>query len=142
MSASIASHVIPSLRGAGWAPASLFVLHVVLTLVFNAYLRVPGLDIPMHFIGGIAMAYFIADFIGRSQSARTVGALTPAVYRVLVVTTTGCVAVLWEFAEWIADRALRTHTQMGLDDTLLDLALGMTGAALFALISGGSAARR
>ena len=130
---SSTSSIVASLRHAGWAPAGVFAIHVVASLGLDAYNRLPGLDVPMHVLGGAAMAHFLTDLVLRAQDDPRVGPLTRAVERVLVVTTTCCISVLWEFAEWGADRWLHTRVQIGLDDTLLDIALGVTGSVLLVL---------
>jgi len=55
----IKSTIAAPLRGA-WAPVLVFGLHVFISPALNAYLLFPPLDIPMHFFGGVAIAYFFA----------------------------------------------------------------------------------
>jgi hypothetical protein len=43
---------------ASWAPVLVFGLHVIFSRVLGAYLVFPHLDIPMHFLGGMAIIYF------------------------------------------------------------------------------------
>lgn len=50
----------PFLIEAGWFPSLVFLLHCVLSLAFDAYDRAPSLDVPMHLLGGVAIAYFFA----------------------------------------------------------------------------------
>ena len=40
----------------GWAPLLVFVVHVFATEVLDVYRSWPGLDIPMHFAGGVSVA--------------------------------------------------------------------------------------
>lgn len=47
-----------SLREAAWAPLLVVGIHVMALRVFNTYKRFPYLDLPMHFFGGIVMAFF------------------------------------------------------------------------------------
>lgn len=42
-------------------------------------------------------------------------------------------ALLWEFAEFFSDRVLGSSCQLSLEDTLMDLFLGMLGGMLFLL---------
>jgi hypothetical protein len=44
----------------GWAPLLVFGIHVVLSRVLNAYVIFPPTDVPMHFCGGLAMAFFVS----------------------------------------------------------------------------------
>jgi hypothetical protein len=51
-------------------------------------------------------------------------------------------AVFWEFAEWTADHTLGTHCQLGLDDTLGDIVMGLLGGSVFAVLVGFRMQRR
>ncbi len=120
---------------AGWAPLLVFLLHVFISRVINGYILYPPLDIPMHFLGGVAMAYFL----GKSFSALPEDALArwlrPIAEAVFVVSLTATSSVLWEFAEFTSDSFFGTHAQLGLDDTLLDMAMGITGGLSYAVVS-------
>ena len=116
---------------AAWAPCLVFLLHVFISRVLNAYLLFPPLDIPMHFFGGVAMAYFLAACVralGVSSESPALGRVVPAL---LVFSLTCTASVFWEFAEFFSDLLLGTHAQLGLEDTLLDMALGSAGGTLF-----------
>jgi hypothetical protein len=47
---------------------------------------------------------------------------------------------LWECAEFASDRLLGSHIQLGWPDTMMDLALGVGGAVIGAIL--GAASRR
>ena len=116
---------------AGWAPLSVLVLHVFLVRVVGIYDRYPRLDIPTHALGGLAVAYFLSSCFAALPDAamdRGVRAWAEALF---VFTATVTIAVLWEFGEFASDRLLGTRLQLGLTDTVVDLAMGMVGAALF-----------
>ena len=51
--------ILASLRSAAWAPIFVLVLHIIATRGFNAYHKLPWLDLPFHFFGGVAIAYFL-----------------------------------------------------------------------------------
>ena len=115
----------------GWAPLSVFAVHVVLSRVVNAYARFPPTDIPMHFMGGLAMAFFVSccfQALPRDvlRSSRVV-----VLELVLVGSLTATSAMLWEFAEFTCDSILGTNVQRGLSNTMQDMALGLAGAAVF-----------
>jgi hypothetical protein len=117
---------------AGWAPLLVFLLHVFISRVINGYILYPPLDIPMHFFGGVAMAYFLARcFVALPEDAVS-RPLRPIAEVVFVVSLTATASVFWEFAEFTSDALFGTHAQLGLDDTLLDMALGIAGAASYA----------
>jgi hypothetical protein len=113
---------------AGWAPLSVFLLHVFISRVVNGYILYPPLDIPMHLFGGVAMAYFLARCFAALPEDAVSHSLRPLAEGVFVVSLTATSSVLWEFAEFTSDAVFGTQAQLGLDDTLLDMALGIAGA--------------
>ena len=129
--ATLARWTAATTREAAWAPSLVFLVHVVAYLGFDAYKAYPPLDLPMHFLGGVVIAFF---FHRASINASRLGLLGPyhaVTHALLVISLTCSAAVLWEFAEWTYDRAFGTHHQLGLDDTLLDMLLGILGGAAF-----------
>ncbi len=115
-------------RRAGWAPILVFLLHVLIARVLDGYINFPPLDIPMHLAGGWAMAYFLSECFAALPEGFIAPGGRKAVEAVMVLNLTTVTAVLWEFAEFLSDQWLGSQAQVGLEDTLLDLALGMVGA--------------
>lgn len=114
---------------AAWAPLLVVVVHGVAIVGWNAYGRFPALDGPMHFAGGVAIAYF---FHRAERNAVRFGLIRPSDrlgHLLRVGAATIAAAVAWEIAEFVLDRTLGTHTQPGTADTLGDLLLGMLGGA-------------
>ena len=124
-----------SIRSAAWAPVAVFVLHLVFSRVLGWYLTVPGLDMPMHFLGGVAIAYFFARSIRLESASPVLGALTTLGRCVLTIALVGLATVVWELAEWTTDSLELTRAQVGLDDTVLDMLLGLLGGVAFLLVS-------
>ncbi len=124
-----------SLREAGWAPALVFAVHAIAAMVFDIYSHMPRFDIPMHFTGGAAMAYFLHRLFINASLMDIIAPYHALTHRILVLTGTITVAVFWEFAEFILDETMGTVTQAGLGDTLGDLLFGILGAGLFLLSS-------
>jgi hypothetical protein len=123
--------VLGTLRDAGWAPALVFALHVVASRGFHVYDRFPLFDVPMHFLGGAAMAYFFHTAALNGARLRVLGPYQRLSHLALVFAWVCTVAVCWEFAEWITDHYFGTHAQMGdLDDTLKDILVGMVGGSV------------
>ena len=116
---------------AGWAPVSVLLVHNTISSVYG---HKPGLDPPMHLLGGAAMAYFFyqvltiwATAFGKSkQLARLVMAFCFA-------TT---VAVFWEFIEFTGGELSGISAQHSLRETMQDLILGCTGAFIYLAING------
>ena len=128
----------PSIRAAlaiparaAWAPVLVFALHVFISRVLNAYLLFPPLDIPMHFFGGVAIAYFFASCLRALPPDAIAVPYRPWLVAVTVFALTSTASVFWEFAEFFSDRLFGTHAQLSLEDTLLDMALGVTGGLTF-----------
>lgn len=119
-----------SLRGAGWAPLGVFLAHVALAPFWP---DVPGPDFDQlsHVAGGVAMAYFLARALAEAETM----AGYPPTPRPLALAGVFCatvtVAVGWEFAEHLVDRWFGSRLQASQADTMLDLLLGMVGAAAY-----------
>jgi hypothetical protein len=119
-------------------PFIVFVLHEICAHVAgNLYDLWPPLDIPMHFLGGVAIAYFGAVFLKQCSAYGFVQIHSELMTLALILALTLSAATLWEYAEWISDRVLGTQAQKGLDDTLLDTVVGLCGGILFVLVSRG-----
>lgn len=117
-------------REAAWPPISVVVFY--LTGFFLGWFEVfPPLDIPTHFMGGVAITYFYRSAIRNSQ--KFLGDIPFMIQLVLAITATGTTTVLWEFAEYISDFFLSTHHVFGLSDTLKDMFFGLLGALVLSL---------
>ena len=118
---------IASLRRAAWAPVLVFTIHVVAILSLDIYSRFPEFDIPMHFVGGVAIAYFFGQCYCMAARFELLGQPSAVVFPPMILGLTSLAAVVWEFAEFVADRQLGMHTQPNLADTLLDVLMGLLG---------------
>lgn len=116
-----------SLRRAAWAPVLVFVIHLVALLGFDIYNRFSEFDIPMHFAGGVAIAYFFGVCYREAAQLGLLGQPSANVFPPMILGLTSLAAVVWEFAEFVADQQFGVHTQPGLADTLLDLLMGLLG---------------
>jgi hypothetical protein len=123
--------LVESLWRAGWAPAIVFVAHMILWHGIGAYAAFPPLDVPMHLLGGLAIAFFLWTAYSIGARSGTFGRPNSNAIAALTLTSTAACALLWEFAEYLSDRHLGTNTQKGLEDTLLDMLLGLVGGAIF-----------
>ena len=122
--------VSSTLRESAWAPLGVVAVYLI-GLAFRLYLIFPPLDIPTHFLGGVAITYFYLSAIRNSQ--KFLGDIPLPVQVLLAVTSTGTTTVLWEFYENIVDYFFGTHMVLGLGDTLKDMYLGLLGAVVLAL---------
>jgi hypothetical protein len=118
-------------RRAGWFPTVVFLLHVLISRVLNGYILYPPLDIPMHFLGGVAIAFFFSRVLALVPEGIISGTPRIAAQALCVFALTCTATVFWEFAEFCSDRLFGTHAQLGLEDTLLDMALGVAGGLAY-----------
>jgi hypothetical protein len=125
----LARWVAGSIRSAGWVPMLVFAVHVVASRGFGAYEAWPALDVPMHLAGGLAIATFFRHAFAIEAAVPVVGRTTAFGRAALTLLSVCAATVVWELAEWTSDRIGFTEAQMGLDDTLLDMALGLVGGA-------------
>ncbi len=122
--------LVVTLKEAAWAPLSVIGLYGF-GLAFHFFDKFPALDIPTHFLGGMAITYFYRVAIRNSQDF--LGNIPLPIQILLAFTATVTTAVFWEFYENIMDYFLYTHMVLGLFDTLKDLFDGIMGALVLSL---------
>ncbi len=113
-------------------PAILVALHGVISLGFQGYERLPSIDIPMHFAGGVVITLSGAVLLRVALEAGLLRDLNRILAAVLLVCFATTAAVAWEFAEFLADHYFAAGAQGSIADTMGDLLLGMAGALLAA----------
>ncbi len=113
-----------------WFPTLVFAVHCV-AFASDAYVTIPSLDVPMHAVGGVAIAYFLHHAVDAFEEGRFLQASRGALRVLLDFSLATTSAVLWEGVEYVANRALGRDVLMGREDTVADLFLGMFGAALY-----------
>lgn len=120
-------------REAAWAPIGVVVLHSVAGGLFG---HEPYVDPVMHFLGGVAMAYFAhrACVVG----VDLLGSLTKLGRAVLAFSVTCSAAVFWEIGEFAVDSILNTNVQISVGNTMRDLILGLFGAVAYLAARGRS----
>ena len=117
-------------KESAWAPLSVIGFYSI-GLIFDWYDRFPPLDIPTHFMGGVAITYFYRSAIDHSQ--KVVGKIPPPIQILFAFTCTGTTIILWEFYENILDFVFHAHNVLGLGDTIKDMFIGLTGALVLTL---------
>ena len=122
--------VLVTLRESVWAPVGVICFYAI-GLAFDWYDLFPPLDIPSHLLGGAAITYFYRSAIKNSQSI--VGEISIPIQILLAFTSTGTTIILWEFYENALDFFLGTHMVRGLEDTMIDMFLGLLGALVLSL---------
>ena len=115
-------------RTGGWAPIAVLVLHLFLSRVLHAYRFWHDTDIPVHFAGGMAIAFFVSGLFRALPRKDAQRSRTVLLELVLMFSLTATAAVFWEFAEFIFDRTFGTNVQVSLANTMQDQAMGIMGA--------------
>jgi len=119
-----------TLRESAWAPLGIVGFYAI-GLALHLFDLFPLLDIPTHFIGGVAVTYFYRSAIRNSQFF--LGDIPLPVQVLFAFTCTGTTIILWEFYENLLDFFFGFHLVLGLEDTIKDMFLGLSGALVFTL---------
>jgi len=119
----------------GWLPIAVFAFHQLVARGFDAYNVFPLLDIPMHFLGGVAIGIFFWVLFDSKESCDSIGNLTQLGHVITSILGVFLAVSVWEFAEWITDFIGMSHAQLSIDDTMLDMFLGVCGGVLAILCS-------
>jgi hypothetical protein len=122
---------LPFLLEAGWPPSLVFLAHSIMSLGFHAYDLVPWLDIPMHLLGGVAIARF---FDVSLEYLDELGIVRIGSRKAVLIMVFGLVAastVAWELAEFVADALFKVGAQHGLADTMKDQFNGLVGGIAY-----------
>lgn len=114
----------------GWAPAAVVVFHSAYGWLIG---HPPALDLVMHPLGGLAIAYAAHEAIPRLQPL--FGRLTRVAHHSLVLGASFVCANLWEYAEFLADILVDSKIQTSVEETMIDLVLGTGAAAVFVVAS-------
>lgn len=122
--------IVATFREAAWAPLAVVGFYAI-GLAFDWYDRFPPLDMPSHFLGGAAITYFYKSAIKHSQDM--VGEIPSLIQTLLAFTSTGSTIIIWEFYENAADLFLGTQMVRGLEDTIVDMFVGLLGALILLL---------
>ena len=123
--------IITTLNESAWAPLSVFGFYLF-GLSIHLYDLFPPVDVPTHFMGGVTITYFYRVAIHNSQ--KIVGEIPLPVRILFAFTCTWTTTVFWEFYENFADHFLGTRMVRGLEDTIMDFILGISGALVLSLL--------
>jgi len=119
----------------GWAPLAVFAAHCAAVFA-GLYDIFPPIDIPMHFAGGFAIAFFLAGALDSFAREGLVEQPAGILRFLFLLASTMAVTVLWEFAEWALDTIQGGHEiQISIDNTMLDQLMGTLGGLAFLTVS-------
>ena len=111
------------------SPFLLFCLHLALVFL-GFYKRHPWIDIPMHVLGGVFIAYSFSLTVTYFQKRKILSELNVLSRSVFLFALTSLATVIWEFGEFALDSLFATLAQASLADTMLDMLLGLVGGAV------------
>lgn len=117
-------------RRAGWAPLAVFLVHAVAS-GSGAYRIWPAFDAPMHLVGGFVIAFFFAESLAVVAESGVLGQPSRLLLGIAIFALTCTAAVFWEFAEWSVDLYFGSVGQLGIVDTMRDMARGIAGGGVF-----------
>jgi hypothetical protein len=115
-------------------PFGLFCFHGVLAF-FDIYQKYAWMDIPMHFFGGVCITYSFRLALKYFQKQGHLPELNLVFMSIFLLSLAATATVFWEFGEFALDYSFQIHTQAGLEDTMLDMFLGVLGGAVFIIFS-------
>ncbi len=113
------------LRKAAWAPLAVLIFHSTAAAIYS---HEPYVDPIAHFLGGLAIAYFIRH--SAIVFLPGVKDTSPLALDLLAFGLANTIAVLWELGELGSDLFLGSNIQNSARNVLRDLSLGGTGALL------------
>ena len=115
-------------------PLAVFITHLILTLGFDIYGNFSRFDILMHFIGGLSIGYSYILFYKFLQQENIIISKDLILNIFFIISIVALTAVLWEMAEFVSDYFYHTRVQVSLDDTMLDMFLGILGGSLVSFL--------
>lgn len=131
MKQKIINWIGATLRESAWAPLGVLAFYAI-GLALGLFKMFPPLDIPTHFMGGVAITYFFRSAIKHSQ--KFLGDIPALIQIIFAFTCTGTTIILWEFYENAFDFLFGTTMVRGLEDTIVDMFVGLTGALVLSLL--------
>ncbi len=99
-------------------------MHLILAKQTNYYIEFPWVDMPMHFVGGVAAAYGIDVLLSEQRE-------TKRSYLLWLFVFSAAAALLWEVGEYLQDLFRDGNSQVSVKNTLRDLFFGALGSAVF-----------
>lgn len=114
--------------GLFYFPLGVLVLHLIIS-PFNLYILYPWIDIPMHFLGGFSVTFVFSRTIAHLIENKLIK-MHGLISFIFVLSLVSLTAVSWEFLEFLVSNLLSINLQPGLEDTLLDLLMGLSGGIL------------
>ncbi|MFH1607575.1 MAG: hypothetical protein ABIA78_00395 [archaeon] len=116
-------------------PASVFFFSLFIDYALGVYDVFPWVDIPMHFLGGVAVGYMFFLFIRLFREKGFIRIENRILFIIVIVALVSLIAVLWEFYEFIMVSYFGFPWQEEIGNTMLDLFMGMCGGLSVGIFS-------
>lgn len=100
---------------------------------FGFYSIFPFLDIPLHLIGGAAIANTFILIFKSWENKSLISIKDKPIYVLLIVSIVALFATLWEFWEFVMTQITNSVWQGNLQDTMKDFSLGLIGGLIVAI---------
>lgn len=121
-------------KAGGWFPSLVFISHLILKYILQIYRYWPHADMPLHFFGGMSIAFFVSGNYQLLHHESAKRSRVVLLELVLIVSLTATAAVFWEFGEFALDHFFATNLQGSLLNTMMDLIMGMLGALVILVV--------
>lgn len=114
-------------------PLLIFILNYFLFII-EFYKIFSDFDIIMHFLGGFSIAYTLILFYEFFKQQNQIKISNRFILIFIIISCVSLIAVFWEFLEFFGKNYFELFTQADLNDTLLDLFMGIFGGAFLSII--------
>lgn len=91
-------------------------------------------DIPMHFLGGVAIAISIHGILSAFEANKQFKISWKPLKFLTLLAFVALAAVFWELFEFCLDIYFQTDMQPGVIDTIKDICMGLIGGGLSGLV--------
>lgn len=114
-------------------PIVVFILNIFFAY-FWVYDLYSWIDIPMHFLGGFVIAHSFFLIFSYFEKKGFLDVKNKLVFVLLIVSIVSLFAIFWEFWEFLFELASGFDAQLGLEDTMFDLFMGIAGGFVGAVV--------
>lgn len=117
-----------------FGPLAVLALHIIASLA-GWYELFWWLDIPVHFLGGVAITFSMIIVLKDFQTQGKFNSSWTPLTILILLAFAALAAVGWELFEFACDAYLHTHTQTSVLDSIKDICMGLMGGGLVAILT-------
>lgn len=111
-------------------PAFVFLLNLIFAYVLNFYDIFLWIDIPVHFLGGLAVGHMFILFFNFFEKKNLIKIKSELIFFILLISLVCFMGVLWEFYEFLMINLFGCKWQEEVANVLLDLFMGIFGGGV------------